>query len=57
MSCTAHRLAAERVERLSALPEEPTVGLELKDALHVAVFTALGARRPRRGPGHGRATT
>ena len=39
----AHRLAVQRVERLTALPDTPSAGLELKDALHVATFTALGA--------------
>jgi hypothetical protein len=39
----AHRLSVQRVERLTALPDSPVAGLELKDALHVATFTALGA--------------
>ncbi|MDQ1674688.1 MAG: hypothetical protein QOC98_3250 [Frankiaceae bacterium] len=39
----AHRLSVQRVERLTASPDSPGAGLELKDALHVATFTALGA--------------
>jgi hypothetical protein len=39
----AHHLSVQRVERLTALPDSPVAGLELKDALHVATFTALGA--------------
>jgi predicted ATPase/DNA-binding CsgD family transcriptional regulator len=39
----AHRLSVQRVELLTALPDSPAAGLELKDALHVATFTALGA--------------
>ncbi|MDX6365062.1 MAG: hypothetical protein QOK30_138 [Nocardioidaceae bacterium] len=39
----AHRLSVQRVERLTALRDRPVAGLELKDALHVATFTALGA--------------
>jgi tetratricopeptide (TPR) repeat protein len=39
----AHRLAVQRVERLMERPDEPTAGLEIKDALHVAAFCALGA--------------
>jgi predicted ATPase/DNA-binding CsgD family transcriptional regulator len=40
---TAHRLAMERVKRLRAMrTDDPPTGLELKDALHVAVFCALG---------------
>lgn len=39
----AHRLACERVAQLMAWRDEPAAGLELKDALHVATFCALGA--------------
>jgi predicted ATPase/DNA-binding CsgD family transcriptional regulator len=39
----AHRLAVERVARLMADYDDPAAGLELKDALHSAVFCALGA--------------
>jgi hypothetical protein len=40
---TAHRLAVERVKRLRATrTDDPATGLELKDALHVAAFCALG---------------
>jgi hypothetical protein len=39
----AHRLAVQRVEQLLARPDEPTAGLEIKDALHVAAFCAVGA--------------
>ena len=40
---TAHRLTVKRVERLrTARADDPATGLELKDALHVSVFCALG---------------
>jgi hypothetical protein len=39
----AHRLSVQRVERPTALPDGRAAGLELKDALHVAMFTGLGA--------------
>jgi predicted ATPase/DNA-binding CsgD family transcriptional regulator len=39
----AYRLAVQRVERLMARPDQPNAGLEIKDALHVAAFCALGA--------------
>ena len=38
----AHRLAIERVARLTSW-HDPAQGLEIKDALHVAAFCALGA--------------
>jgi predicted ATPase/DNA-binding CsgD family transcriptional regulator len=38
----AHRVAVERVERLGSW-HDPPAALELKDALHVATFCALGA--------------
>jgi hypothetical protein len=39
----AHRRAQERVARLLYWRDEPAAGLELKDALHVAAYSALGA--------------
>lgn len=40
----AHALAQDRIARLRELdPAEPAVGLELKDALHIAILCALGA--------------
>ena len=39
----AHRTATARLQRLHAWRDDPAQGLELKDALHVAAFTALGA--------------
>ena len=40
---TAHRLAQQRLARLAPWRDDPAAGLELKDALHVATFCALGA--------------
>jgi predicted ATPase/DNA-binding CsgD family transcriptional regulator len=39
----ANRLAGERLARLGTRADDPATGLELKDALHVGVFCALGA--------------
>jgi hypothetical protein len=39
----AHRLAQGRLAALPPWREDPAAGLELKDALHVATFCALGA--------------
>ena len=39
----AHLLAERRLAALPPWREEPAAGLELKDALHVATFCALGA--------------
>ena len=39
----AHRLAQQRVALLPSGQDDPAAGLELKDALHVATFCALGA--------------
>jgi predicted ATPase/DNA-binding CsgD family transcriptional regulator len=39
----AHRLAQQRLARLPSTRDDPAAGLELKDALHVATFCALGA--------------
>jgi predicted ATPase/DNA-binding CsgD family transcriptional regulator len=39
----AHRLAQLRLARLPSWRDDPAAGLELKDALHVATFCALGA--------------
>ena len=39
----AHRLAQQRVALLPSGRDDPAAGLELKDALHVATFCALGA--------------
>jgi len=39
----AHHAAQERVQRTVDWRGGPAAGLELKDALHVAVFTAIGA--------------
>jgi len=39
----AYHVSIERVRLLASLPDEPAAALELKDALHVASFCALGA--------------
>jgi predicted ATPase/DNA-binding CsgD family transcriptional regulator len=39
----AYRRSTERVRLVATLAEQPAGGLELKDALHVASFCALGA--------------
>ena len=39
----AHRLAQQRLALLPSGRDDPAAGLELKDALHVATFCALGA--------------
>ena len=39
----AHRLAQQRLALLPTGRDDPATGLELKDALHVATFCALGA--------------
>lgn len=39
----AHRLAGERVAGILSRQDDPAAGLEIKDALHNAVFCALGA--------------
>jgi len=39
----AHRLAQQRLALLPPWRDDPAAGLELKDALHVATFCALGA--------------
>jgi hypothetical protein len=39
----AHRIAQRRLARVAGWRDDPAVGLELKDALHVATFCALAA--------------